>query len=133
MSHALSKGWSRYVTIEPSYEAFTEQRKGMNISMNVVYKLTLKLALILRNNMAKPSLLPTYQHERQYIAQHIVDFDEKFSHMSASSEKLQNPDFHDIYVQNSRSSYRPSDIEALFPDSGSLSRSLIAYSEDQGR
>ena len=71
----------------------------MNVSMNDAYNLTWKLALTLRGR-AKPSLLQTYQTERQYIAKQLVDFDEKFSHLFVSPEKLEGPEFHDMYVQN---------------------------------
>ena len=71
----------------------------MNVSMNDAYNLTWKLALTLRGR-AKPSLVQTYQTERQYIANQLVDFDEKFSHLFASPEKLEGSELHDTYVQN---------------------------------
>lgn len=73
--------------------------QGMNVSMNDAYNLTWKLALTLRG-VANPSLLKTYQTERQHIAKQLVEFDEKFSHLFASPENIQGPEFHDMYVQN---------------------------------
>ena len=73
--------------------------QGMNVSINDAYNLTWKLALTLRG-LAKPSLLHTYQTERQHIAKQLVEFDEKFSHLFASPENLQGPEFHDVFVRN---------------------------------
>ena len=67
--------------------------------MNDAYNLTWKLSLILRK-LAKPSLLSTYQTERQHIAKQLINFDQKFSHLFASPEKLEDPEFHDVYLQN---------------------------------
>lgn len=73
--------------------------QGMNVSMNDAYNLTWKIALTLRG-LAHPSLLKTYQIERQHVAKQLVEFDEKFSHLFASPENLDGPEFHDMYVQN---------------------------------
>lgn len=73
--------------------------QGMNVSMNDAYNLTWKLALALRG-LAKPSLLKTYQTERQHIAKQLIEFDEKYSHLFASPDNLEDPGFHDVFVQN---------------------------------
>lgn len=73
--------------------------QGMNISMGDAYNLTWKLALTLRG-IANPSLLKTYQMERQHIAKQLVEFDQKFSHLFASPQNLEGSEFHDVYVQN---------------------------------
>ena len=73
--------------------------QGMNVSINDAYNLTWKLALTLRG-IADPSLLKTYQVERQHIAKQLVEFDEKFSHLFASRQNLEGSDFHDVYVQH---------------------------------
>ena len=73
--------------------------QGMNISMNDAYNLTWKVALTLRG-IANPSLLKTYQLERQHIAKQLVEFDKEFSHLFASPQTLEGSDFHDVYVQN---------------------------------
>ncbi|KAM0804286.1 FAD binding domain-containing protein [Usnea florida] len=73
--------------------------QGMNVSMNDAYNLTWKLALALRG-LANRSLLQTYQIERQHIAKQLIEFDEKFSHLFAAQGNLEDPGFHDVYVQN---------------------------------
>ena len=73
--------------------------QGMNVSMNDAYNLTWKLALTLRG-IANPSLLKTYQMERQHIARQLVEFDERFSKLFASPQNLEGSDFHDVYVQS---------------------------------
>lgn len=71
--------------------------QGMNVSMNDAYNLTWKLALAVRG-IASPSLLKTYQTERQHIAKQLVEFDEKYSHLFASPDNLEGPQFHDMYL-----------------------------------
>ena len=73
--------------------------QGMNISMNDAYNLTWKLALTLRG-LANPSLLKTYQEERQYIAKQLIEFDEKLTRLFASPKNLQGSELHDTHVQN---------------------------------
>lgn len=73
--------------------------QGMNVSMNDAYNLTWKLALTVRG-IASPSLLKTYQTERQHIAKQLVDFDEKWSHLFASPDNLEGPQFHDLYLES---------------------------------
>ena len=73
--------------------------QGMNVSMNDAFNLTWKLALTLRG-IADPSLLKTYQFERQHIAKQLVEFDQKWSHLFGSPQNLEGSDFHDVFVQN---------------------------------
>ena len=54
--------------------------QGMNVSMHDSFNLAWKLNLVLRN-IAWPSLLDTYEHERKLIAQRLVEFD--FEHAKA--------------------------------------------------
>ena len=71
----------------------------MNVSMSDAYNLTWKVALSLRN-LAAPSLLRTYQTERQHIAKQLVDFDEKFSKLFGSAKDQEDPALHQLYFQN---------------------------------
>ena len=73
--------------------------QGMNVSMNDAYNLTWKLALTVRG-ITCPLLLKTYQTERQHIAKQLVEFDEKYSHLFASPDNLEGPQFHDLFVQS---------------------------------
>ena len=71
--------------------------QGLNISMMDSYNLTWKLALVLQQK-ARPELLETYNRERKQIAQELIDFDLRFSHLFAKKEFLDNnAEFHDVY------------------------------------
>lgn len=63
--------------------------QGMNVSMQDGFNLGWKLAAVLRGEAA-PSLLDTYNGERQPIAQELIDFDTKWS--SAMAEKPRDPE-----------------------------------------
>ena len=73
--------------------------QGMNVSMNDAYNLTWKLALTVRG-IASPSLLKTYQTERQHIAKELIDLDEKFARLFSSRDNLEGSQFKDMYVRN---------------------------------
>lgn len=73
--------------------------QGMNVSMNDAYNLTWKLAFTVRG-LASPSLLKTYQTERRHIAKQLVEFDEKWSHLFASQDNLEGPQFEDLFLQS---------------------------------
>ena len=73
--------------------------QGMNVSMNDAYNLTWKIALTIRG-IASPSLLKTYQTERQHIAKQLIEFDQKWSHLFASPKNVEDPQFHDVYFEN---------------------------------
>ena len=71
----------------------------MNVSMADAYNLTWKLALHLRG-LAAPSLLDTYETERQHIAKQLIAFDHKFASLFASSGNQPTEDFHGLYTKN---------------------------------
>lgn len=71
----------------------TSAAQGLNVSMNDAYNLTWKLSLVLRR-IATPSLLNTYQAERQHIGKQLVEFDHKISHMYASLGTLGDSELH---------------------------------------
>ena len=54
--------------------------QGMNISMQDCYNLGWKVGLVARG-ICKPSILGSYQSERQRVAQDLIDFDHKFSRL----------------------------------------------------
>ena len=71
--------------------------QGLNISMMDSYNLTWKLALVLQGKM-RPELLETYNIERKQIAQELIEFDSKFSHLFGLKEFLDgNTEFYDVY------------------------------------
>ncbi|KAH8689365.1 hypothetical protein BGW36DRAFT_390730 [Talaromyces proteolyticus] len=70
--------------------------QGLNISMADSYNLTWKLALVLKGR-ASPALLDTYAIERRQLAQELLDFDAKFSHLFARKDFLDNSTFHEVY------------------------------------
>lgn len=72
--------------------------QGLNVSMADSYNLTWKLALVLKGR-ADPSLLETYAIERRQLAQELLEFDEKFSHLFARKDFLDNSKFHDVYAK----------------------------------
>ena len=74
--------------------------QGLNISMMDAYNLTWKIALVLQGKM-RPEILETYNRERKQIAQELIDFDLKFSHLFAKKEFLDNNvEFHDVYEKS---------------------------------
>lgn len=73
--------------------------QGMNVSMADAYNLTWKLALQLRGH-ATPSLLDTYETERQHIAKQLIEFDHKWASVFASTDNQWTEDFHDLYTKN---------------------------------
>ncbi|KAH8801442.1 FAD binding domain protein [Xylogone sp. PMI_703] len=54
--------------------------QGMNISMQDTYNLGWKLAMVIKG-LAKRNILPTYSSERRQVAQQLIDFDKRFSHL----------------------------------------------------
>ncbi|CAD6565765.1 MAG: hypothetical protein ASARMPRED_007976 [Alectoria sarmentosa] len=54
--------------------------QGMNVSMHDTYNLGWKIGLVVKG-LAKRSILRTYQSERRRIAQDLIAFDHKFSHL----------------------------------------------------
>ena len=54
--------------------------QGLNVSMMDAYNLTWKLALVLQGKL-RPQILETYNTERLQIAQELIDFDRKISHV----------------------------------------------------
>ena len=72
--------------------------QGLNVSMGDAYNLTWKLALVIKGH-ASATLLKTYATERRGIAQELLDFDAKFSHLFACKSFLDNSAFHDVYAK----------------------------------
>ena len=71
--------------------------QGLNISMMDAYNLTWKLALVLQGKM-EPKFLQTYNTERKKIAEELLEFDRKYSHLFSRKEFLDNNEqFHDLY------------------------------------
>ena len=71
--------------------------QGLNISMMDAYNLTWKLALVLQGKM-EPKVLQTYNTERKKIAEELLEFDRKYSHLFSQKEFLDNNEqFHDLY------------------------------------
>ena len=60
--------------------------QGMNVSMQDTLNLGWKLSAVLRG-LAAPDLLETYSHERQPVAQGLIDFDREWSAMMAAGPK----------------------------------------------
>ena len=57
--------------------------QGMNVSMQDAFNLGWKLAAVLQGH-SEPSLLATYNAERQPVAQELIDFDREWSAMMAA-------------------------------------------------
>lgn len=70
--------------------------QGLNVSMADSYNLTWKLALVLKGK-SDASILETYAVERRQLAQELLDFDAKFSHLFGRKDFLDNSKFHDVY------------------------------------
>lgn len=86
-----------FVTGDACHTHSPKAAQGLNISMMDAYNLTWKLALVL-NGRAKSEILDTYNKERRQIAQELLDFDRKFSHLYSKKEFLDNnSQFHDVY------------------------------------
>lgn len=67
--------------------------------MNDAYNITWKLSLVLRG-IAPPSLLTTYQAERQHIGKQLVEFDHKISHMYSSLDIIGGPELYEFAKKN---------------------------------
>lgn len=65
--------------------------QGMNVSMMDTFNLGWKIASVL-NGQAKPSVLHTYQLERQRTAQQLIDFDREWSAMFSGKAKTGESD-----------------------------------------
>lgn len=63
--------------------------QGLNVSMADAYNLTWKIALVLKG-CASNSLLETYALERRQIAEQLVEFDARFSHLFGRKDFLDN-------------------------------------------
>lgn len=100
----------------------------MNVSMHDSFNLAWKLNLVLRN-IAPPSLLDTYEHERKLIAQRLIDFD--FEHAKAfqagdTQELAKNFDDNIDFISGMRAEYKPNELnEAAYPHMGMLKTGAI--------
>lgn len=93
--------------------------QGMNVSMQDGFNIGWKLGHVL-DGRSPESLLSTYSSERQVIAQNLIDFDKRWSHMMAKRpEDFESPsELEDFYVQTAEfpagfmTQYQPSIIVA---------------------
>jgi 3-hydroxybenzoate 4-monooxygenase len=96
--------------------------QGMNVSMQDAFNLGWKLAAVLRGQSG-PALLDTYSHERQVVAQELIDFDREwatmFSDRARQGQAAQGLDpkaFQRYFEQHARftagvaTRYRPSSV-----------------------
>jgi phenol 2-monooxygenase len=60
--------------------------QGMNVSMQDAFNLGWKLAAVLRGR-SRPELLRTYSHERQAVAEGLIDFDREWARMFSAPPK----------------------------------------------
>jgi phenol 2-monooxygenase len=72
--------------------------QGMNVSISDAYNLTWKLALVLKG-IAHPSLLDTYEQERSYIAQQLINFDVKFARLFGQKTEMDSPELQDTWAE----------------------------------
>ncbi|MFY9262087.1 MAG: 3-hydroxybenzoate 4-monooxygenase [Actinomycetaceae bacterium] len=72
--------------------------QGMNVSMQDGFNLAWKLAQVLRG-YSSPSLLRTYNSERQPVAQDLIDFDLEWSGRMAAGEKSTDEAIENFYVR----------------------------------
>ncbi|MDB5884697.1 MAG: phenol 2-monooxygenase [Polaromonas sp.] len=98
--------------------------QGMNFSMQDTFNLGWKLAAVL-SGQSEPQLLLTYSHERQVVAQELIDFDREWAKMfsdrpqqdaSGNSQGVDPKEFQKYFEQHGRftagmgTHYRPSSI-----------------------
>ncbi|GAB7354572.1 hypothetical protein MBLNU459_g5022t2 [Dothideomycetes sp. NU459] len=120
--------------------------QGMNVSISDAYNLTWKLAMVLKG-AAHTKLLDSYEHERRFIAQQLIDFDTKFARLFGQKDDLDSTDLHDLWEQGhgfaSGCAYRypegllvddacqadidPSALEPVTPGKRLLNLSLIRH------
>ena len=97
VSEQFSDGARVFIMGDACHTHSPKAAQGLNVSMMDAYNLTWKLALVLDGKM-RPELLETYSKERKQIAEELIDFDSKFSHLFAKKEFLDNnAEFHEIY------------------------------------
>ncbi|KAF2860604.1 m-hydroxybenzoate hydroxylase [Piedraia hortae CBS 480.64] len=87
--------------------------QGMNVSMADAFNLGWKLAAVLHGT-TDPTLLRTYDQERQTVAQTLINFDRRFSRMFAAKPKAKNKSDND-QVPNGQSNLEYVD-PAVFQD-----------------
>ncbi len=96
--------------------------QGMNFSMQDTFNLGWKLAAVIRGE-AEPTLLNTYNEERQVVAQDLIDFDREWARMFSDrpkndegAEGVDPKEFQQYFVKKGRftagteTHYRPSII-----------------------
>lgn len=98
--------------------------QGMNFSMQDTFNLGWKLAAVL-SKQCEPELLLTYSHERQVVAQELIDFDREWAKMfsdrpqqdaSGNSQGVDPKEFQKYFERHGRftagmgTHYRPSSI-----------------------
>lgn len=74
--------------------------QGMNVSLQDGYNIGWKLAII-HKGYAQPTLLHTYNLEREMVAANLIDFDRTFT-KSISSKNLKDKPFSEHFIQASR-------------------------------
>jgi phenol 2-monooxygenase len=89
-----------FITGDACHTHSAKAGQGMNVSIQDGWNIAWKIAHVLEGR-ADTSLLDTYSAERQVIAQHLIDFDRKWSGlMAAKPEELDDPsELEDFYVK----------------------------------
>ncbi|KXG47494.1 Monooxygenase, FAD-binding [Penicillium griseofulvum] len=70
--------------------------QGMNVSISDSYNLTWKLALVLKG-FANASLLDTYEQERLWVAQQLIEFDALFARQFGQKDKLESQNLRETW------------------------------------
>ncbi|GKZ27206.1 hypothetical protein AbraIFM66951_005111 [Aspergillus brasiliensis] len=70
--------------------------QGMNVSISDAYNLTWKLALVMKG-VAKASLLETYEQERLWVAQQLIEFDALFARQFGQKDKLDSQNLRETW------------------------------------
>ncbi|KAJ5624996.1 hypothetical protein N7510_001305 [Penicillium lagena] len=72
--------------------------QGMNVSISDAYNLTWKLALVMKG-VANADLLLTYEQERLWVAQKLIEFDAVFARQFGQKEKLESQSLRETWEE----------------------------------
>ncbi|KAJ5642739.1 MonooxygenaseFAD-binding [Penicillium lividum] len=70
--------------------------QGMNVSISDSYNLTWKLALVMKG-VANAALLETYEQERLWVAQQLIEFDALFARQFGQKDKLESQNLRETW------------------------------------
>jgi 2-polyprenyl-6-methoxyphenol hydroxylase-like FAD-dependent oxidoreductase len=87
VSNSFSKGNRIFLAGDAVHTHSPKAGQGQNISMQDAYNLGWKVALVLQKKLL-PSVLETYELERQPLAREIIDFDHIFSRAFSQKPKF---------------------------------------------